>query len=81
MVNNIGVVINKKLNTALGGVTTPALVSTDINMKTGELGNGCLIFDTDGTIGIVSEYSDQDNFTITTYAISIDVESILGLSY
>lgn len=81
MVNNIGVTINKKLNTTLGGVTTPALVSTDINMKTGELGKGCLIFDSDGTIGIISDYSNQNNFTVTTYAISIDIESILGLSY
>ena len=81
MVNNIGTTINKALNTTLGGVTTPALVSTDITIKAGELGNGCLIFDSAGTIGIVSNYLDENNFTVTTYAISIDIESILGLSY
>lgn len=81
MVNNIGMLINKTLNTTLGGVTTPALVSTDIEMKTGTLGNGCLIFDNIGTIGIISGYVDQNNFTVTTYALSIDVQTILESNY
>ena len=81
MVNNIGTTINKTLNTTLGGVTTPALVSTDIEMKTGTLGDGCLLFDSAGTIGIVSGYVDQNNFVVTTYALSIDIQSILSLSY
>ena len=81
MVNNVGITTNKLLNKTLGGVVTPALVSTDINIKTGELGNGCLIFDPSGVVGVVSNYSDENNFTVTTYAISIDIESILSLSY
>lgn len=81
MVNNIGKTISKTLNTTLGGVTTPALVSTDIEMKTGTLGNGCLIFDNAGTIGIVSGYVDQNNFVTTTYALSIDIQTILSASY
>ncbi len=81
MVNNIGKTINKTLNTTLGGVTTPALVATDIDMKTGELGNGCLIFDSAGTIGVITDYIDTSNFTVTTYAISIDIETLLTSTY
>lgn len=81
MVNNIGITIEKLLNSKLGGVTTPALVSTDIEMKSGTLGNGCLIFDANGTIGIVSDYEDENTFVVKTYAVSIDLQKILSLSY
>lgn len=81
MVNNIGMTIDKTLSTILGRVATPALISTDIEMKSGSLGNGCLIFDANGTIGIVSDYEDENHFTVKTYAVSIDLQKILSLSY
>jgi len=82
MVNNIGMLKNNKtLNPTLGGVTTPALISTDIDIKTGELGTGCLLFDNSGTIGVISNYVNENDFTVTTYALSIDINSILSLSY
>ena len=80
MVNNIGRT-TKTLNTNIGG-TTSFTPSDNMTILTGELGLGCLIFDTSGTLGVISSFTDvQSDFIITTYALSIDVQSILSLSY
>ena len=80
MVNNIAKT-TKILNTNLGQ-TTSFTPSDDLTIMTGELGLGLLIFDSAGTIGVISTFTDvQSNFTVTTYALSIDISTILGLSY
>lgn len=80
MVNNIAKT-TKTLNTNLGQ-TTSFTPSDDLTIMTGELGLGLLIFDSAGTIGVISTFTDvQSNFTVTTYALSIDISTILGLSY
>lgn len=80
MVNNVGTYKNT-LNTNLGTVITlTSDLYEDITILTGELGKGFLIFDSAGTLGVVTNFS-EDHLEITTYAISIDVEKILGLSY
>ncbi len=80
MVNNIAKT-TKILNTNLGQ-TTSFTPSDNLTIMTGELGLGLLIFDSAGTIGIISTFTDvQSNFTVTTYALSIDISTILGLSY
>lgn len=78
-VNNIAKT-TKVLNKNLGG-TTSFIEGDNLTIITGEVGMGLLIFDASGTIGVVTLYTSQDEFTVTTYALSIDVESILGLSY
>lgn len=80
MVNNIAKT-TKILNTNLGQ-TTSFTPSDNLTIMTGELGLGLLIFDSAGTIGVISTFTDvQSNFTVTTYALSIDISTILGLSY
>ena len=79
MVNNVART-TKTLNKNLGGATSFG-TGDNLTILTGELGQGLLIFDSDGTIGVVSNYVTQNEFTVTTYALSIDVEGILSLSY
>lgn len=79
MVNNVGTT-TKKLSTQLGG-TTPFVESAGVNLIAGQLGVGCLLFDTDGTVGAISAYTSETNFTVTTYALSIDINAILSLEY
>ena len=80
MVNNIGRT-TKTLNTTLGGTTT-FTPSDNLTILTGTIGTGLLIFDSAGTLGVISTFTDtQSDFTVTTYALSIDVQTILGLSY
>jgi len=80
MVNNIGRT-TKTLNTSLGG-TTSFTPNDNLTILAGVNGVGLLIFDSDGTLGVVTTYTDnQTNFTVTTYALSIDIPSILALSY
>lgn len=79
MVNNIGRT-TQTLSTNLGGTVT-TLTSSDITLLTGSLGQGCLIFDSAGTLGVITTFTDQNDFIVTTYALSIDVQSILGQSY
>ena len=80
MVNNIAKT-TKTLNTTLGA-TTSFTSSDDIIIITGELGIGLLIFDSAGTVGVISTFTDaQSDFIVTTYALSIDVPTILSLSY
>lgn len=79
MVNNVGKT-TRTLNIQLGG--TNAFTSlTGITIISGEVGRGFLLFDSAGTLGVVTTYVDDTDFTVTTYALSIDVESILSLSY
>ena len=80
MVNNIGKT-TKTLNTSLGGITnfTP---TDNMTIISGELGLGFLIFDSDGTLGVITGFvSDEDNFVVTTHALSINIPYILSLSY
>ena len=80
MVNNIGRT-TKTLNVNLGN-TTSFTPSDNLTIITGTVGVGFLIFDSDGTLGVITTYTDsQSNFVVTTYALSIDVQTILGLSY
>ena len=79
MVNNVART-TKTLNVNLGG-TTSFTQDDNLTIMTGELGRGLLIFDSAGTVGVVSTYVSANEFTVTTYALSIDVEGILSLSY
>ena len=80
MVNNIAKT-TKTLNTTLGG-TTSFTPNDNLTIMTGELGTGLLIFDSSGTLGAVSTFTDaESNFIVTTYAISIDVQSLLEATY
>lgn len=80
MVNNVGKT-TKILNTTLGG-TTSFTPNDNLIILTGEIGIGLLVFDSNGTLGVVSAYTDSEsNFVITTYALSIDIQGLLNLSY
>ena len=80
MVNNVAKT-TKTLNTSLGG-TTSFTPSDNLTIMTGSIGEGLLIFDLAGTVGVVSTFTDaQSNFVVTTYALSINVPSILSQSY
>ena len=80
MVNNVGKT-TKTLNINLGG-STIFEPEDNLTIITGEVGLGLLIFDEDGTLGVISAYTDNESdFTVTTYAKSIDIETILSLTY
>lgn len=79
MVNNIGKT-TQKLSVELGR-TTEFESSEDINIIAGEIGVGFLLFDPDGTIGVISEIKEETTLVVTTYALSIDIETILSLTY
>lgn len=79
MVNNVGKT-TQTLSTNLGDANSFTSIES-ITLITGEVGKGLLLFDPDGTLGVVSDYTDETNFTVTTYALSIDINSILSLSY
>ena len=79
MVNNVGRT-NQTLDTRLGRTTTFES-SSSITLMTGELGTGCLIFDSAGTLGVISTFTSENDFIVTTYALSIDITSILNLGY
>lgn len=79
MVNNIGKT-TQKLSVELGR-TTEFTSSEDINIIAGEIGVGFLLFDSDGTIGVISEIKEDHTLVVTTYALSIDIETILSLTY
>lgn len=79
MVNNVGKT-NKTLNTNLGG-TTSFTNKEDITLLTGELGTGLLIFDSTGTLGAISTFTNENDFIVTTYALSLDIPTILSLNY
>ena len=79
MVNNIGKT-TQTLNTNLGG-TTSFTNKNDITLLTGELGTGLLVFDSTGTLGAISTFTEENDFIVTTYALSLDISTILSLSY
>lgn len=79
MVNNVGKT-NKTLSTNLGEATT-FTSKEDVTLLVGELGMGLLVFDSSGTLGAISEFTDENNFKVTTYALSIDISTILNLNY
>lgn len=79
MVNNVGKT-TQILSTNLGD-TNSFITSEDITILTGEIGKGLLLFDPEGTLGVISDYTDETNFIVTTFALSIDVNKILNLNY
>ena len=79
MVNNIG--RTSQSLTATLGATNSFSSDSSITIIAGELGVGCLIFDSVGTLGTITTFTSANNFVITTYALSIDIPSILSLSY
>ena len=79
MVNNVGKT-TKSLNSNLGGTTSFTSDET-ITTFSGDLGLGYLLFDSKGTIGVISAFTNKENFIVTTYALSVDIKTILSLSY
>lgn len=79
MVNNVGKT-TRELNTNLGE-TTQFTSSDDVIVIAGEIGRGFLIFDSIGTVGVVSNFTDETDFSVTTHALSIDINNILSLEY
>lgn len=79
MVNNVGTTTDT-LSIELGR-TTEFSTSDNITVIAGTIGKGFLLFDLAGTLGVITEYTDDTNFIVTTYALSMDIESILNLSY
>lgn len=79
MVNNVGKT-TQSLSTQLGEAT-PFNSTESITLLTGEIGKGLLLFDPVGTLGVISDFTNETNFTVITYALSIDINSILSLSY
>ena len=79
MVNNVGTT-TQVLSTDLGTQNLFA-TSDDITIIAGELGVGFLVFDSAGTLAVITSYTTDANFMATTYALSMDVESILSLDY
>ena len=79
MVNNVGTT-TETLSIELGR-TTEFHTSDSITVIAGTIGKGFLLFDLAGTLGVITEYTDNTNFIVTTYALSIDIENILSLNY
>lgn len=79
MVNNVGTT-TQVLSTELGRETNFES-NESITIITGTLGLGFLLFDSAGTVGVISNFESETKFTVTTYALSIDIQSILNLSY
>ena len=79
MVNNVGKT-TQILSTNLGE-TTSFTSKENITLLTGEFGLGLLVFDSSGTLGVVSTFTDENNFIVTTLAVSIDIQTILNMNY
>lgn len=79
MVNNVGTT-TQTLSKELGR-TTQFTTSDDITVITGTVGQGFLIFDPAGTLGVITTYTSETDFVVTTHALSIDINNILNLSY
>ena len=79
MVNNVGTT-TETLSVELGR-TTEFNTSDNITVIAGTIGKGFLLFDLAGTLGVITEYTDNTNFIVTTHALSIDINSILSLEY
>lgn len=79
MVNNVGTT-TQELNKSLGE-TTSFTTSGDITVITGTMGKGFLVFDSAGTLGVITTYTSETDFVVTTHALSIDINAILSLEY
>lgn len=79
MVNNIG--RTTQILTTTLGATNLFSSNENITLITGELDLGCLLFDTAGTLGVITTFTSINNFVVTTYALSINIPTILSLSY
>ncbi len=88
MANNIGVT-SQKLPRVIGETmefdTTSELES--ITLITGEMDLGCMVFDEDGTIGVCTGFTRDEEqnpiYTIETKSLNteIDIQNILNQSY
>lgn len=79
MVNHVGKT-TEILSTNLGD--TNSFTSTNsIIIIAGEIGLGMLLFDPVGTLGVISSYTNSTEFIVTTYALSIDIQTILSAEY
>ena len=79
MVNNVGKT-TQVLSTQIGGQVVFSSIENVIVIS-GELGLGFLLFDSAGTLGVITSYTSNTDFTVRTYALSIDISTILSLSY
>lgn len=79
MVNNVGTT-TQTLSAKLGEENS-FTTSDDITVITGSIGKGFLVFDPVGTLGVISTYTSETDFIVTTYALSIDINTILSLEY
>ena len=79
MVNNVGTT-TQTLSIELGR-TTQSTTSDDITVITGTIGKGFLVFDSAGTLGVITTYTSETDFIVTTHALSIDINAILSLEY
>lgn len=79
MVNNVGKT-TQNLSTQLGEAT-PFTSTESITLLTGEIGKGLLLFDPVGTLGVISDFTNETDFKVITYALSLDIQTILNLSY
>lgn len=79
MVNNVGTT-TQTLSIELGR-TTQFTTSDNITVIAGTIGKGFLVFDSAGTLGVITTYTSETNFIVTTHALSIDINAILSLEY
>ena len=88
MANNIGVTSLKLPR--LIGETVDFDISSEwdsVTMITGDLDLGCMIFDNDGTLGICTNFTRDDNdnpiYTLRTSSLNteIDIQSMLSKNY
>jgi len=88
MANNIGIT-SEKLPRVIGETIdfdTGSEISS-ITLITGEIDLGCIIFDSDGTMGVCSNFKRDENnnpiYTVrtTTLNTEIDVQNLLSQSY
>lgn len=79
MVNNVGTT-TQTLSIELGR-TTQFTTSDNITVIAGTIGKGFLVFDSAGTLGVITTYTSETDFIVTTHALSIDINAILSLEY
>ena len=79
MVNNVGIT-TETLSIELGR-TTEFNTSDNITVIAGTIGKGFLLFDSAGTLGVITTYTSETDFIVTTHALSIDINAILSLEY
>lgn len=88
MANNIGVT-SLKLPRVIGETVDFDISSEwdSVTMITGNLDLGCMIFDNDGTLGICTNFTRDDNdnpiYTLRTSSLNteIDIQSMLSKNY